>query len=1235
MPEWTEQQLEAINAKSGEGNILVSAAAGSGKTAVLVERIITMILNGVDIDRLLVVTFTEAAAAEMKEKITSRLQSALDETPDTETAERLKRQLRLVCGADISTIDAFCLRAVKNNFHALGVDPNFAVADPTEGGLIAEEAAEELFSEMYANGDEQFLRLIDMYASNRDDDGLKELVLMIYKFVQTFAEPLKWLDDKAEMYSEKMSESRWEKEFVIKRLCNDVGAAYRKKFAGVAAEMIKICSGKTPAYEDIDDILENDADAAAYWAELWTGIKLCCGAAKELETVKNRDEARAFYEKYIRPKDGMDNLTRSRKSKTKLASDEDWDRILLKRNDIKKQFREACTVDKNGEDLDDSLDGAAMKRTLCGLIRLVKEFNNYFEAKKDAHGVKEFSDIEHLTYRLFSENENIRNEYRDKYDEILIDEYQDTNGLQDAIFESISKDKKNIFMVGDLKQSIYAFRGGDPDIFKRKSRAYAGGADGRKIVLSQNFRSRAEILASVNDLFSSVMSDRIGDVVYEGDELIVRDKERECYPEGAEETNHSTEMHCMSLIAGGDEEGNDYLEASYIADRIKELVGSGYKIFDKELNRYRSARYKDITILLRAVKHTGSEYMRALSDKGIPAYIELEDYFERREISLMLSLISVIINHLQDIPLAAVMRSPIGGFTDNELAEIRIHSRDRRSLYEAARLYAKDGGDGGIQLKCAKLIDDLSRWRGYIKRKSAANLIWTLYEETGIYDFMGALEGGFEAQANLKLLYERARQYEAAGFRGLFNFIKYIERLKSRSSDINGAKLIGENHDVVRIMTIHKSKGLEFPIVFLAGAGKRLRSNRPEPRVLLHKELGFGMSYVNAEKSFYRDTVMKSIVRSALRDEEVSETMRILYVALTRAREKLIVTAAFRNPSEEKFDERIIKWRNMTDLYGVMDPDDAAEASCFADWIIPAAMARPKTWKLVMTGSAEDEAQPEAENESEYGGPSAELIEAVGKILDFKYMYPESGGIPSKTSVSAIKSMAEYIDDAELFEPRRSEFEYSDMAKRPKFMEQKPAASEIGTMYHEVMANIDFDKIRKADDIRAVIHDEVERLIRENRLDPETVCGEYGPEADGKVSSGARADFIPKMEEQIACFFESDLGIRMTAAEKLYRESSFQIEIPADVYDSGLGEEYAGETVILQGIIDCWFEEDGGIVLMDYKTDRCTPDTARKIADKYRVQLKIYADAIEKITKKSVKKKYLYLFSVKSVVELD
>ncbi len=1235
MPIWTQSQLEAINAASGEKSILVSAAAGSGKTAVLVERIITMILNGTDIDRLLVVTFTEAAAAEMKEKIISRLQLALDETDNAQTAARLKRQLRFAGSADIATIDAFCLRAVRNNFHVLGIDPSFLVADPTEGALITDEVIEELFSELYSSGDERFLRLVEMYASNRNDDGLKDLITMIYGFIQTFAEPLDWLGEKAEMYAEKMSESRWEKEFVIKRCCRDVGAAYRKKFAGIAAEMIKICSGKMPAYEDIDDILKSDENAARYWAELWTGIKLCCDAAKTLEAVKDRSEACEFYEKYIRPTGGMDNLTRRNKSKTKLASDEEWDYILTKRNELKKQFRAACVVDKNAADFDESLDGASMKKTLDDIIWLVREFNARFAAKKDARGVKEFSDIEHLTYRLFSENESIRNEYINKYDEILIDEYQDTNGLQDAIFESISRDKKNIFMVGDLKQSIYAFRGGDPDIFKRKSRAYANGDGGRRIVLSQNFRSRTEILESVNDLFSSVMSDRIGDVVYEGDELIVRDKERECYPEGAEDTDHATEMHCIMLSADGEGGNRDYIEARYIADRINELINGGYKIFDKELGRYRNASYKDITILSRAVRGSADTYLRALSDKGIPAFVEVEDYFEKREIVLMLSLISVIINHLQDIPLAAVMRSPIGGFTDNELALVRIHSRDRRSVYDAVKAYSENGADEGIRAKCSLLIKNLERWRGYTKRKSAANLIWTLYEETGIYDFMGALEGGFEAQANLKLLYERARQYEAAGFRGLFNFTKYIERLQSRSADISGAKLIGESHDVVRIMTIHKSKGLEFPIVFLAGAGKRINVERREPRILLHKELGFGMSYVNAEKSFYRDTVMKSIVRSARRDEEISETMRILYVALTRAREKLIVTSAFRYTSEEKRDEQIARWKNMTDIYGVMDPDDAAEARCFADWIVPAAMRHPNTWKLVTTDSVSDETEAGTANEIKYSEPSAELTEAVGRMLDFKYMYPESGSVPSKTSVSAIKQMAEYIGGEELFEARRSEFDYSYMAKKPKFMEDKIAASEIGTMYHGVMADIDLGKIREADDIPAAVREETERLIREGRLDAETVSGVYGSDSAEKTAAGERAEFVPKMEEQIAELFESDLGRRMLAADRLYRESSFQIEIPANVYDAKLGGEYSGETVILQGIIDCWFEEDGEVVLVDYKTDRCTAETAHKIAEKYRIQLQLYADAIEKITKKSVKKKYLYLFSVKSVVELD
>lgn len=1222
MPIWTKAQQEAIDAPVGKGSILVGAAAGSGKTAVLVERVITKLLDGeTDIDRLLIVTFTDAAAGEMKEKIIDRLQRALDEAKNAEEEERLKRQLRLAGGADITTIDAFCLRTVKNNFHSIGVDPGFFIADTAEAELLMDDSLDALFNDLYIAGDERFLSLVDKYASNRDDKLLKRLILKIYRFIQSFAEPEKWLDDAASVYVEDMSRGEWAKKYIIDEGCVKLGREYEEYFISLAEEMIITAGGDTENFEEY--IGGADESMKKYWGTLWPGMCLCINAAKELAAVTDWDSAYEFYKKYIEPKGGMDELTPSKMPKTKLSSDEDWKDFCQRRNDLKKPFKAAAKklVNMSADDFNSEVGSVALAKTARDLVWLVKSFDSAYTAKKESRAMKEFHDIEHLAYRLFCENSAVRDEYREKYDEILIDEYQDTNGLQDAIFTTISRDKKNIFMVGDLKQSIYGFRGGDPSIFKRRRNDYKSvGADGRNIVLSQNFRSRQEILKSVNDIFSCVMSDEAGDVAYEGDELIVRDDERECYPPA--EADNTSELHLLSII-GQDEEPelpdsaagvSDKLEASYVADRICELLDGNYKICDKETGRYRNIRCRDITILSKSVRYVSDVYMKALKSRGIPAFVELENYFERREIQLMLTLISLIDNHLQDIPLVSVMRSPIGGFTDNELAQIRLFAPYTEYFYYAVRDCAKKTTDD-LGEKCKRLIDFLERWRGYVKRKSVANLIWTIYSETGFYDFMGVLEGGEEAQANLRLLYERAKKYEQSGFKGLFNFLRYIEKLQNRSEDLSGAKLIGENHDVVRIMTIHKSKGLEFPVVFLTGTGKRLRGKpETESRVLLNKDLGFGLKYADAENSYYKDTPMCTLVAEVNAAEELAEAMRLMYVGMTRAKEKLIVTGVRKHPMAEGREGEMERWRSLINSQGVMTPENALKAKCCMDWLYPAAM-NAENWRLVEAGTADLSGVSDDENvKIESEKPSAELAAAVGEILDFKYKYPESGVIPSKTSVSALKQLYSG-DDEEHMESTPNEYDFTAMSRTPRFMRDKTPANEIGTAHHQLMSYIDLDGIRNSEDRTEFIKSELERIADAGQIDAEAITED--------------------MAKHCAEFFESALGERMLAARTVMRERNFQIAIPAKLYDNRLGEDYDDETMILQGVIDCFFEEEDGVVLLDYKTDKVSGENGmEEIKEKYRLQLDLYAEAIEKITKKSVKEKYLYLFSVKSVVQL-
>lgn len=1229
MPIWTEAQERAIYSQSGEGNILVSAAAGSGKTAVLVERIVNMITraeNPVSIDSLLVVTFTEAAASEMRERIIARINKAYREavmSGDREKSAYLRGQIHLTSGADINTIDSFCLNVVKNNFHILGADPNFSIMDKHEGDMLADDTLSELFLSLYASEDaeerDSFTRLVNIYASNRDDEGLKSVVRKVYGFIQSFPEPLEWLEEKAAMYSEDMADSEWVNKIFLRGHTGYIV----KKHESFWNELIRKMSERA-----------DGEDGAQYWGKLWKNVCACRDAVSALKKARGWDDIYAFYKSYIEKKSFLGSAINAIPAK-KLASDEDWQRFYDEYNYMRDDLREECMKlpCSSREDFNEYVHSKELKRSVDDLARLVKKFSECFEEKKNSRNCKSFSDIEHLAYRLFSENENIREEYAGRYEEILIDEYQDTNGLQDAIFTSISREGKNMFMVGDLKQSIYRFRGGDPMIFKNKSLIYGEGKGGNKITLSQNFRSRKEVLAGINSVFSAVMSDGVGDVEYCGGEVLQRDNDRECYIDGANLENkennisgYSCELYKIAVIKEDGENGGDIssaeAEAACIAERIRSLCDGRFQVYAGD-GKYRDIEYRDIVILMRSVKRSGDITCEMLEKRGIPAFVQKEEYFERREIKLMLSLISLINNHMQDIPLTAVMRSPIGGFSENELALIKI-DYSGRSFYKAVKSY-KAGeknlteNEERLRGKCRRFIADLDRWRGYVKMKSIASLIWTLYEETGFYDFMGALEGGEEAQANLKLLYERAKKYEESGFKGIFNFIRYIERIENRNDDISGAKLINENHNVVRIMTIHKSKGLEFPVVFLAGTTKKLISSRAagENRVLLHKDYGIGADYYNYEDMYCKKLMFNKYIEEENKKESLSEEMRLMYVAMTRAREKLIVTAAKTYKTARDCEAVLSEQKCVCDeskLRHIVSPS----AKCYADWIIPAVNHDGAFWKCFekTVSSLEFEDDTETEQEEIKIENYEEVRDSVRKILEFRYAYPKSGAIPAKTSVTAIKEM----EDAE--HTRADSPVY--MTQKPKFMRPQKLGAQIGTAHHQVMAYIDMEKIRgaKEDSYEKIIMSEIERIAEEEQLDADIA-------ADEKI--------VSDMCSNISGFFRNDMGKNLLNAKNLYRERSFEIEIPASEYDGNLGSEYDDEKIVVQGIIDLYFEnESGDITLVDYKTDRCkTQEEQLAVAQKYRKQLELYERAMEKILKKSVKDKYLYLFSAQNVVKLD
>ena len=1183
---WTYDQEKAIYTDTGDGNLLVSAAAGSGKTAVLVERILQKILSGKStIDRLLVVTFTEAAASEMRQKIVKRLYEYIDSPDSTPDQKKLIRgQIRLTQTADIMTIDSFCYRVVLNNFHNLGIDPDIQICDDAMADMLFDEAMSAVYERIYKSDDEnvktRFKRLTDFYAKDRTNDGLSDLIFAIYKFTEPFADPEKWLNNAVSDFD--------------LPLFSQAAVKYRINYTKATANL---------AISELSGISHQDEDVEKCFDFVYN-------IAKSISDAESWDEIFAVYKEHFntpKKREKFSNIASGLTSGDERDRIEFASKLLCEPFSPDKSKRPPIGVTLSKEEMENSHPSEVFKEESSDIAWIVTLFINELNKIKESRNLYQFSDIEQLTYKLFNENEIIRNQYRDNYDEILIDEYQDTNMLQDTIFGLISHN--NIFMVGDLKQSIYRFRKGDPYIFKSKSHDYAlSNSNHSRIILSQNFRSRQEVLQSVNDIFSKIMSESAGDVEYADKELIVRDNEFEYYPQA--EQNTKSELHYIAICDDAELE-RDVCEARYTAKKIKELLSNGTKVYDKTLNAMRPIQKRDIVILENSVKYNYQIITDELARLGITSYVDRSTFFDRREISVMVSLISVINNSHNDIDLISVLRSPLGGFTDDELSVIRIHSRSSRYFIDALALYAKSGEDSQLSSRCYQFITNIKRWRDYVRKKSVAQLIWAIYEETCFYDMMGAIEGGDEAQTNLRLLYERAKQYEGSGFKGLFNFVSYIKRLEDSDSDIEGAKLINENHDVVRIMTIHKSKGLEFPYVFLLGAGRSFPTKQDMSVIRIHKDLGFGLPNIDYDGHYAKKTYPFELISRINKTEGISERMRLLYVALTRPREKLYVIIVQNNKGDITEDDIEKSWKSAL-TGGKLLPSDALSAKGFYSWICPAAYASPDSWdvhiKIINTTIESDEDADKSDTPTYED--SDELRKSVYEILDYTYPYRESYSIPTRTSVTQLKELSsEYNEEPDSRKVSGvddvAELMFSPLHSKPKFMldESEKPANEIGTLYHLIMSELDIDKISKNG--TDIIDAEIQRIVY-----------------DGKMSE-SDTKYIDT--DKIKDFFKSDIGLRMMKSCNINREKPFQINISAKEYDPSLSDNSASDTVILQGIIDCFFEESDGFVLLDYKTDK-VKNGADEIKKRYSKQLELYKKAIEELTKKPVKECYLYLF---------
>ena len=1247
---WTNEQLQAINTR--KCNLLVAAAAGSGKTAVLVERIIRIITNEenpVDIDRLLVVTFTSAAAAEMRERIADAIAKALERNPNSKI---LQKQLTLLSRSNITTMHSFCLDIIKNYFYTIDLDPSFRIGDETEGTLMKSEIINELFEELYEEDDVDFKDLVEAYSGYKDDEKLKEMVLNLYRFSMSGPWPEKWLYEKAEAFNintlDELNETDW-----IKVLKGNVKIELYG-FINMVKKAIEIINDT----EGLEPYLETFNSDLVY---LYNGYEAIDKNLSELYTALNSIE-------FIKLKTVRKNN----------VSDENAQNTVKSiRDSIKKKVK-SLNEDVFAFTPEEALEGLrSVYPFMKTLSRITLEFSERFTNKKRDRNILDFNDLEHLALKiLISKDEegnvvpsDVAGHFRNYFDEVLVDEYQDSNNVQETIINLVSRknlEEPNVFMVGDVKQSIYRFRQAKPELFLDKYNEYSlepGNRD-RKIQLYKNFRSREEVISGVNYIFKMVMSNIVGELEYTDEEALNLGANFKDNNEENSVVGGDIELHILDKsgtlnseeveisednddeVKGEEEEDIDAinLEARIVSKRIHELLngkdGKKFKVLDKSTSEYRDVKYSDIVILLRATKNWSEVFLDELGVEGIPVYADTgSGYFESIEIRTIMSLLKIIDNPLQDVPMIAVLRSPIVGFSTEELSDLRILNKD---LYFYEVIMKINNGDYEVseelKSKCNKFIENLTRWREKAIYTPIDEFIWFLYMDTAYYGYVGAMPNGKLRQANLKILFQRAKQYESTSFKGLFNFINFINKLRRSSGDMGSAKVLGENEDVVRIMSIHKSKGLEFPIVFTCGMGKQFNLMDLTKSILYHEELGFGPDYVNLNTRNSYSTLAKEAIKKKIRLETLSEEMRILYVAFTRAKEKLIITGATRN-----LEKSINSWMSAASLdENLILPSEVLKGKSYLDWI---AMAMCKhrdgqklreyvgspvdhlksdlsTWDIKfwskdsLIGDRNLEPVDESESKELLITSKIDFVDKeVQRRLSYKYRFMEAGGLPSNISVSDLKRR-------ELLEDNDDGIDVVEMFKeknviKPKFLQEEKGISsaERGTIIHYVMQRLDLRRVSTIDEIKSQIK---EMVLEKSLTEKEASIVWY---------------------KKVLVFYQSNLGKRLLAAYNservVKRELPFFTEISSTDFDENLDKEiFKDEKIRLQGIIDCFFEEEDGLVLLDYKTDYVEDGNEEEIINRYKSQLKYYKDALEKITGKPVKESYLYLFYLDKEIKL-
>ena len=1315
---WTEEQQKVIDTHGID--VLVSAAAGSGKTAVLVARILEMVtspVHPVDIDRLLVVTFTNAAAAEMRQRIRDALEVRTEQEADN---EHLQRQLVLIHNAKITTIHSFCLQVLRSHFHLIGLDPGFRVADEAEMQLLRQDVLKEVLDETYETEAEnqEFHEFLEQFSPGKDDRPVMEAVLALYHFSMGQPWPLEWLQECREMYvgggaalaKTDSAEQKKEEPDNGSRLEEDSAKEGEEQNNQTERVCGKTCDGLhdplwlRAAVDDTKHVLEEAGNLVqrAYDTAMEPFGPAAYGLAllDDLEQIKRVARAQDYH--------GLAAAFRGMHPYKRLSTKKDPD-VLEEKKQLVKDLREAAKTALAGvrtryfydtpEVIRDEFERSGL--SVRWLTYLTEAFSKRLAQRKAEKNMLDFSDLEHLALQILVERKDGENhpsaaarEYAGQFEEIMIDEYQDSNLVQELILGSVSGGgcgAHNLFMVGDVKQSIYRFRLARPELFLEKYHAYPQLETAQRIDLHKNFRSRYEVLNSVNYIFRQIMTENPGGIVYDEDaalyagakfpERVDLCAEKDAWvqdggkPESdasqsmkkeeangallkAEEINETSSRESAYTtelwLTESDTARRRETEARMVGARIEAMVGKE-QIWDKDLTpegwtegmergSYRPVQYKDIVILLRTVSGWADTFGSVLTEMGIPNFTGSQSgYFSAAEVRTVLSYLQVLDNPRQDIPLAAVLHSAIGGLDEEELAWIRSESEEG-SFYECCRSYLESGADKAIKEKLAHFFDMLERFRARAEYTPVHLLLWEILDETGYGAYAQALPAGSQRKANLDMLVEKAIAYEATSYRGLYHFVRYIENLKKYEVDYGEANIGSESDNTVRIMSIHKSKGLEFPVVFVCGMAKQFNETDSRAKAVMHPSLGIGCDCVDTRLRTRQASLLKKIIQKTTSMENLGEEMRVLYVAMTRAKEKLILTGCVGN-----MEEQAAKWSQTAATPGETLPySSLTGASSYLDWVMPALMRHPdarmlalslhipyeefdqSVWKKRMEKGKPVDKTDAFSTHYEFYAMAKELFEAeefrqadkeqaalaallnpdlsvcadeeARKYLahvfseDFAYQYERGQKIAGKLSVSELKKRSqepEETDAKQLYAPEEEEiipgFYRTDV-------QVKGAAR--GTLYHTFMENLDFSK-------KEELRMQLEELVN---------CGKMSRDEASAVRLSDIRRFLKT---------KTGKGMEQAArAGKLHREQPFVLGVPAET----IQKEWSGdETVLVQGIIDAWFEdEDGAVILVDYKTDHIAD--REKLAERYRGQLSYYAQALEQLTGRTVKKQVIYSF---------